>query len=154
MKKRILTILAILLAIALVCICTLPLKTEINLSLPGGRIDYEGNVISEEPVVIQGWLRNYLLKDDTMELHITYPGLTARTNSVEPDRFVNWPEESFIRQDHGVYVSEWERAAFVKVYLAKDGSWYLIRLNNRLFYGSNQGGPTPAEIIAITGMTK
>lgn len=154
MKKRILTIAAILLAIALVCICTLPLKTEIYLSLPGGRIDYEGNVISEEPVIIRGWLRNYLLKDDTMELHLTIPGLTTRTNSVKPDRFENWPEESFIRQNHGVYVIEWGLTGFVNVYLAKDGSWYLIRLNNRLFYGSAEGGPTPAEIIALTGATR
>ena len=43
MKKRILTILAILLAIALLCICTLPVKTVDTLALPGGQIDFEGN---------------------------------------------------------------------------------------------------------------
>ena len=152
MKKRILIIAAILLAIALLCVCILPIKTEINLSLPGGRIDYEANVISEEPIIIRGWLRNYLLRDDTMELHITYPDLTARTDS--ENTFWNYPYESFIRQNYSVYVSEWNRGALVQVCLAKDCSWYLVRIENRLFYGSNQGGPTPAEIIAITGMTR
>ena len=152
MKKRILTILAILLAIALVCVCTLPVKTEINISLPGGRIDYEGNVISEEPIIIRGWLRNYLLKDDTMELHITYPDLTTRTDS--ENTFQNYPYESFIRQNYSVYVSEWNRGALVQVCLAKDESWYLVRIEKRLFYGSAEGGPTPAEIIAITGVTR
>ena len=48
MKKRILIIAAILLAVVLICVCTLPVKTVDTLALPGGQIDFEGNLISEE----------------------------------------------------------------------------------------------------------
>ncbi len=152
MKKRILIILAIVLSIALLCVCTLPLKTEIALSLPGGRIDLEGNPLSDEPVTIQGWRRDYLLRKSTMELHLTFPDLDTRTTSETPYPFEIW--DGILHQHHTVYVSNWNSAASCSVFLSEDGSWYLVRIENRLYYGSAAGGPTPAEIIAITGVTK
>ena len=152
MKKRILTILAILLAIALLCICTLPIKTEINLSLPGGRIDFDGSLMSNETAAISGCYRNYLLREDTLELNVSFPDLDTFTNYQSP---VPWFQlDGYISQFQFIWVNDWGDDASCNIYLANDGSWYLIRLNNRLFYGSNQGGPTPAEIIAITGVTR
>ena len=152
MKKRILIIAAILLAIALICICTLPLKTEINLSLPGGRIDFDGILLSSDTTTISGCYRNYLLRKDTLELNVDFPGLDTFTNYQSP---VPWFQlDGYIHQFQFIWVKDWGDSADCYIYLANDGSWYLVRLNNRLFYGSAEGGPTPAEIIAITGVTR
>ena len=152
MKKRILTILAIVLAIALICVCTLPLKTEINLSLPGGQIDFEGNIVSGETAAITGCYRNYLLRKDTLELNVDFPDLDTFTNYQSP---VPWFQlDGYISQFQFIFVKEWSDVGSCNIYLANDGSWYLVRLNNRLFYGSAESGPSPAEIIAITGVTQ
>ena len=152
MKKRILTILAILLAIALVCVCTLPIKTEINISLPGGRIDFDGSLLSSETATLSGYYRNYLFRKDTLELNVDFPDLDTFTNYQNP---IPWFQlDGYISQFQFIFVKEWSDVGSCHIYLANDGTWYLVRLNNRLFYGSNQGGPTPAEIIAITGVTR
>lgn len=152
MKKRILTIAAILLAVALLCVCTLPLKTEIALSLPGGRIDFDGSLLSGETAAISGCYRNYLLREDTLELNVDFPDLDTFTNYQSP---VPWLQmDGYISQFQFIYVKDWSDVGSCNIYLANDGSWYLIRLNNRLFYGSAEGGPGPAEIIAITHVTK
>lgn len=152
MKKRILTILAIVLAIALVCVCTLPIKTEINISLPGGRIDFDGSLLSSETATLSGYYRNYLFRKDTLELNVVFPDLDTFTNYQSP---VPWFQlDSYISQFQYIFVKEWSDVGSCHIYLANDGTWYLVRLNNRLFYGSAEGGPTPAEIIAITGVTR
>lgn len=152
MKKRLLTIAAILLAIALLCVCTLPLKTEIDLSLPGGQIDFDGNVIFDETAAITGCFRNYLLRRDTLELNVDFPGLDTFTNYHSPVPYLEL--DSYISQFQFIYVRDWENSAACSIYLAYDGTWYLVRLNDRLFYGSAEGGPTPAEILAITDVAR
>ena len=152
MKKRILTIAAVLLGIALLCVCTLPVKTEIDLSLPGGRIDFDGSLLSGETAAISGCYRNYLLREDTLELNVDFPDLDTFTNYQNP---VPWLRmDGYISQFQFIYVKDWGDVGSCNIYLANDGSWYLIRLNNRLFYGSAGGGPSPEEILAITRVTK
>lgn len=152
MKRRILTIAAILLAIALLCICTLPVKTVDTLALPGGQIDFEGNLISEETTKLVLTWRNYLFREDTMDPEVTFASLDTQMFTHDPFTYLQY--DGYITQSHSINVRQWQTGANCTFYIADDLSWYLIRLNNRLFYGSNQGGPTPAEIIAITGMIK
>lgn len=152
MKKRILLLAAILLAIALLCVCTLPIKTVTTLSYPGGRIDFDGNLMSEETTTIVATWRDYLFRQDTMDPEITFSSLNAWVVTHQrPFPYFQW--DGYITQSHSIYVSDWMGSASCKFYIADDRSWYLVRLNNRLFYGSAQGGPTPAQILAITGVT-
>lgn len=152
MKKQILPITAILLAIALLCLCTLPIKTVDTLALPGGQIDFEGNLISEETTSLVLTWRNYLFREDTMDPEVTFASLDAQLFTHDPFAYLQF--DGYITQSHSVNVRQWQTGAVCTFYIADDLSWYLIRLNNRLFYGSAEGGPTPAEIIAITSMTE
>lgn len=153
MKKRILIIAAILLAIALVCICTLPVKTVDTLALPGGRIDFDGTLMSGETTTLVLTWRDYLFREDTMDPEVTFASLDTRIYS-HNDPFPYFQMDGYITQTHSIYVSEWQTGATCTFYIADDLSWYLVRLNNRLFYGSAEDGPTPAEILAITGVTR
>lgn len=104
MKKRILTIAAVLLGIALVCVCTLPIKTEIALSLPGGRIDFDGSLLSGETAAISGCHRNYLLREDTLDLNVDFPDLDTFTNYQSP---VPWFQmDGYISQFQFIYVKD------------------------------------------------
>ena len=152
MKKRILTIAAILLAIALICICTLPHKTVDTLALPGGQIDFDGTLLSEETTTLVLTWRNYLLREDTMDPQVNFASLDTQMFTHDPYTYLQL--DGYITQSHSINVRQWQTGATCTFYIADDLSWYLIRLNNRLFYGSNQGGPGPAEIIAITGVTR
>lgn len=153
MKKRFLYIAALLLAVIILCICTLPIKTVTTLSYPGGWIDFDGNLMSEETTTIVATWRDYLFREDTMDPEVTFSSLNAWVVS-HPHPFSYIQRDGYITQSHTVYVSDWMGPANCKFYIADDRSWYLVRVNNRLFYGSAEGGPTPAEIIAITGVTR
>lgn len=142
-----------LLAIALLCICTLPIKTVTTLALPGGRIDFDGNLMTEETTTIVLTWRNYLFREDTMDPEVTFASLDTQIYTHDkPFPYFQW--DGYITQSHSIYVSEWQTGASCKFYIADDQSWYLVRLNNRLFYGSVEDGPTPAEILSLTHVTK
>ena len=73
MKKRVFIIVGyvLLLCIAVgLCMYAIPYNTNINTSMQATKMDKDGKVLGTDEIVLQGSFKNYLFKEDKLELAI------------------------------------------------------------------------------------
>ena len=121
--------------ILVVCILTFPLPARIDLTLPGGRIDAEGNLIQEGTIHLEGWQYNYLLREDKMKVSVEVMDLTLSHTNWKKQIYSNYLGD-FRHMVQFVYIDEWNIFELCEISLAHDDSWFLIQIGTCMYFGS------------------
>lgn len=132
--------------ILIVCIFILPLPARIDLTLPGGRIDAEGNLIQEGTIHLEGWQYNYLLRQDKIKVAVEVMDLTLSATNWQK-HFYSCNLGDFRHMVQSIYVNEWNCFEVCEISIALDESWFLIQIGQTLYFGSENPGMDAKAIL-------
>lgn len=147
MKKKLLKSALVLLVIFAVLVCVLPWPTRIDLTMPGGRINAEGEIIQEGTTHLEGWQYHYLFREDMMKVSVEVMDLTL-SNTDWQKHFYSCRLGDFRHMVQSIYVNEWNEFEISEISIANDDSWFLVRIGPRMYFGSVNPQMDAAAILA------
>lgn len=137
------------------CLYTIPATVAINNTLQATKLDHNGNVIGTEEIALQGAFKNYLFKDDTLELSIGSFGtfnsiILANDNrgntSTVPVVFADFYVMTFMAWDNTK-----DQSIFGTITASQDFEYWVFRVNHNdnpeYYVASASGEHTPDEIV-------
>lgn len=122
--------------ILVLCILTLPIPSRIDLTLPGGRIDAEGNLMQEGTICLEGWQYHYLIRQDRMKAEVDVMDLTLSQTKWQKQTLDSGLLGHFRHMTQLIYVNELESYQLSHICIALDDSWFLIQIGQTLYFGS------------------
>lgn len=151
MRRHKWPLLALLLIMILIAICTLPYTTRVNYTLRGAEVSLDGTVVSCGDLVLRGRSQQFLLRQDQFALD----GLML------PGREIgNIMDQSFALMEYdGLYFTRvlltlpeytgGNNCYTCSLIFPKDQSWFVLQVTDRFFIGSCDENADYAAIMKM-----
>ncbi len=148
MKKRGLAVLLVL--VILFAIFYIPYPRYINRTMKGPEVLPDGTVLGNVSFTVEGWLLNYLIREDSMRVKIAFvpdtasPFLYTETcgvlQQISPDYYLS---------ACSAYDSVQNFVSFGCFGLSRDFSASVLQMDGRSYVGSVHDQPDPQELIRL-----
>lgn len=152
MKKRVFYICALLLClVAGICLYTIPYKkTNLDAVMQATKLDESGIVIGTEEIAVQGNLKRYLFKEDTVELNIA-PFGTYKSIRFASDRGnSSIPLNSFHDFYTFLFVASWDPFEGGSLTTSQDFEYWVFFIDGddqQIYYVASASGERTVEEI-------
>lgn len=144
--NRVKPLIFLILLILILFISLLPWPTRIDLTLPGGRIGTDGELIQEGSVRLEGWQYNYLFRRDTMKVAVEVQDLTLSRTHWQKNPYYASMFGDYRHMFQMIHTAEADGYEISVVAIANDNSWCMVQIGKNLYYGSTNP-EMPADAI-------
>ena len=146
-KKTMIAIIAAVLLILAVCVCTLPFPTHFEYTFYGAKIDTDGSIAAEGDITLAGTRYSYLLKSPQIQLtSITLPGFEIVSMDYKVPMFTK-ATPGYERIVADFYVTDTHRFEILNCYLAVDLQTCVLTVGPHTFAGSTDPDFDPNALL-------
>lgn len=135
MKRKYVTSLSVILIAVIVltlAVCNLPWPTRMDLSMNAAVVTTDGEVLQEGTLKVQGWILDYLFKQDTLQFtSVNILGSEVSTEKSQlPDTPILAIDEKYNTVHISFYLIKEKTVVNTRIALAKDQTWCFLRLED------------------------